>query len=429
MEHMEDSCTHFGKVRSDRKVEMSNTVEIIEMEEKATNSINIEQSDNSSLNEYHGFTEETQDNVQELARILTKASNIEDYQLDSEGLKKYLTHMSEVPRETPFLDSNTYPELDPNIPSFSANAWIKNLRKLQDSDPDYYKPSKFGIAYRDLRAYGLLSSADYKPTVLNAIWKQVERLKLSFSKADPSNYFDILKSMDALMKPGEPKKYGFSIGDESKIVYDGLTPEEIRKNYRGNVIYSSESDIHFPHLTVGDTLEFASRLSTPQNRGEGVEREAYAKHLADVYMKTYGLSHTRNTMVGNWIFMYRCNPLTYLIQASLSAGLANTTVVCKPEELVSFLAPSGTTCAAFMGYYIKIAGGYLLEPDSTSECSYCSMKYTNDFLTSVDSIYSERWRNFGIFICFIAANIGLSFFLYWLSRVPKGTREKRKIAK
>ena len=52
-------------------------------------------------------------------------------------------------------------------------------------------------------------------------------------------------------------------------------------------------------MSVGDTLEFAARLRTPQNRGEGIDRETYAKHMASVYMATYGLSHTRNTNVGN----------------------------------------------------------------------------------------------------------------------------------
>ena len=52
-------------------------------------------------------------------------------------------------------------------------------------------------------------------------------------------------------------------------------------------------------MTVGDTLEFAARLRTPQNRGDNIDRETYAKHMADAYMATYGISHTRNTKVGN----------------------------------------------------------------------------------------------------------------------------------
>ena len=52
-------------------------------------------------------------------------------------------------------------------------------------------------------------------------------------------------------------------------------------------------------MTVGDTLEFAARLRTPQNRGDNIDRETYAKRMADAYMATYGISHTRNTKVGN----------------------------------------------------------------------------------------------------------------------------------
>ena len=43
-------------------------------------------------------------------------------------------------------------------------------------------------------------------------------------------------------------------------------------------------------MTVGDTLEFAARLRTPQNRGDNIDRETYAKHMADAYMATYGIS-------------------------------------------------------------------------------------------------------------------------------------------
>lgn len=68
--------------------------------------------------------------------------------------------------------------------------------------------------------------------------------------------------------------------------------------HKRDVVYLAETDVHFPQLTVGDTLEFAARLRTPQNRGN-FDRETYAKHMASVYMATYGLSHTRNTKAGN----------------------------------------------------------------------------------------------------------------------------------
>ncbi|KAL6452790.1 CDR1 Pleiotropic ABC efflux transporter of multiple drugs CDR1 [Candida maltosa Xu316] len=275
-------------------------------------------SETHSLNEYHGFDAHASASVQNLARTLTHDSIKDDS--SSTGLVRYLTHMSEVPGVSPYVvDDIDYEQLDPDSENFNAKYWVKNMRKLIDSDPDYYKPSKLGVAYKDLRAYGVANDSDYQPTVTNAVWKLLVEGFRHLQKEDESRYFDILKSMDAIMKPGEvtvvlgrpgagcstllktiaAQTYGFHVGKESKISYDGLTPEEIKKHYHGDVIYSAETEVHFPHLTVGDTLDFAARLRTPQNRGEGIDRETYAKHMASVYMATYGLSHTRNTNVGN----------------------------------------------------------------------------------------------------------------------------------
>ncbi|RCK64328.1 Multidrug resistance protein CDR2 [Candida viswanathii] len=271
-----------------------------------------------SEHEYNGFDTQASHDVQMLARKFTHESNAGN---DGEMLEKYLTNMSDVPGINPYTDElYTHDQLDPNSDNFSAKFWIKNLRKLYDSDPEYYKPSRLGVAYRDLRAYGVANDSDYQPTVANALWKLItEGVNYLKRKEDDSRYFDILKPMDGIVKPGKltvvlgrpgggcstllktlaAQPYGFHVATESKISYDGLTPKDIEKNYRGNVIYSAETDIHFPHLSVGQVLEFAARMRTPQNRGEGVDRETYAKHMASVYMASYGLLHTRNTNVGN----------------------------------------------------------------------------------------------------------------------------------
>jgi ATP-binding cassette subfamily G (WHITE) protein 2 (PDR) len=73
----------------------------------------------------------------------------------------------------------------------------------------------------------------------------------------------------------------------------------MHKDFRGECIYQAEVDVHFPQLTVGQTLTFAAEARTPSNRLPGVSREQYATHVRDVVMAMFGLSHTINTKVGN----------------------------------------------------------------------------------------------------------------------------------
>ena len=73
----------------------------------------------------------------------------------------------------------------------------------------------------------------------------------------------------------------------------------MHKEFRSECIYQAEVDVHFPHLTVGQTLAFAAEARAPRNRIPGVTRKQYAEHLRDVVMAIFGLSHTLNTKVGN----------------------------------------------------------------------------------------------------------------------------------
>jgi ATP-binding cassette, subfamily G (WHITE), member 2, PDR len=129
-----------------------------------------------------------------------------------------------------------------------------------------------------------------------------------------------------------------------------------------------------------------------------------------------------------WIFMYRLSPFTYLVDAMLSVGLANTAVVCASNEFCHFRAPDGQTCAKYMNDYINVMGigGYLEDPNATGNCSYCSLDSTNQFLAQISSSYSHRWRNFGILWAFIIFNVFMAVFLYWLVRVPKNRQKKAK---
>ncbi|KAH7121877.1 ABC-2 type transporter-domain-containing protein [Dactylonectria estremocensis] len=136
-----------------------------------------------------------------------------------------------------------------------------------------------------------------------------------------------------------------------------------------------------------------------------------------------GVLASPDSMPGFWIFLYRVSPLAYWISAVLSTGLANVQVTCASNEYTTISLPDGQTCGDYMSDYISRAGGYLLDPEATDDCSYCKMKDTSVFLSSISAEYTHRWRNFGILWAYIAFNIVAALGLYYLARMPKGKKK------
>lgn len=132
-----------------------------------------------------------------------------------------------------------------------------------------------------------------------------------------------------------------------------------------------------------------------------------------------GVLMPKNSMPGFWKFMYYISPFTYLVSSMLATGVGDSTVVCSAEEYVTFPPPDGMTCGQYMDPYIKVASGYVLDPNATKECAFCVMKHTDAYLQTINIKFDEKWRNWGIFVCYSIFNICAFIFLYWMFRVPK----------
>ena len=155
-----------------------------------------------------------------------------------------------------------------------------------------------------------------------------------------------------------------------------------------------------------------------------IELEENAANLANLMytmcLSFCGVMVTKEAMPGFWVFMYRVSPLTYYIEAMLALGVANVPIVCTENEFLRFTPPSGMTCGQYMEPFIKMTGtGYLLDSSATDMCGFCRYSSTNNYLSTVNSHYSQKWRNFGIFISYIAFDYGAAIVLYWWARVPK----------
>ena len=86
---------------------------------------------------------------------------------------------------------------------------------------------------------------------------------------------------------------------EGDVRYDSLEPAEIEQRYRGDVQYCPEDDVHFPTLTVDQTLRFAAELRTPRTRFDNMTREDHVSQMTEVLETVFGLRHVKNTLVGD----------------------------------------------------------------------------------------------------------------------------------
>ncbi|KAE8394955.1 ABC-2 type transporter-domain-containing protein [Aspergillus alliaceus] len=132
-----------------------------------------------------------------------------------------------------------------------------------------------------------------------------------------------------------------------------------------------------------------------------------------------GILVKKVSLPGFWTFMYYVSPFTWLASGLLSTGVANAEIVCAPNEYVKFLPLAGHTCGSYMAHYISLFGGYLIDPNSTEHCAFCPLSNTNDYLSTVNIQFGDRWRNLGIVLVYVVVNAVGALAMYGLVRVPK----------
>ncbi|PYH42416.1 pleiotropic drug resistance family ABC transporter [Aspergillus saccharolyticus JOP 1030-1] len=249
-----------------------------------------------------GRDEKMEARVGDLARRLTRQST------------RYST---KADLENPFVNTDPESTLNPHSPNFRVRDWIKMLLAIRTRDPERYPDRTAGVAFKNLSVHGYGSPTDYQKDVLNSLLEFGTMFrKLIGAKMQK---IQILRDFDGLVKSGEMlvvlgrpgsgcttflktitgEMNGIEMSEESVLNYQGIPAKEMHNAFRGEAIYNAETDVHFPQLSVGDTLQFAAQARAPRNRLEGVSRQQYAKHMRDVVMAMLGLSHTINTRVGN----------------------------------------------------------------------------------------------------------------------------------
>ncbi len=219
-------------------------------------------------------------------------------------------------QDNPFHGS-TKAALDPKSGKLNAREWVENLFSIVSRDPERYPGRTAGVSFRNLNVHGFGTPTDYQktfgnyPLEIGSIFNSI--IGRGKSKIQILRDFDgLIRSGEMLVVLGRPgsgcstllktvsgETHGFHVDPVSEINYQGIPMETMHKDFRGECVYQAEVDVHFPQLTVGQTLAFAAEARAPSNRLPGVTRKQYAEHMRDVIMAVFGLSHTINTKVGN----------------------------------------------------------------------------------------------------------------------------------
>ncbi|OWB69880.1 hypothetical protein B5S30_g5316 [[Candida] boidinii] len=118
-----------------------------------------------------------------------------------------------------------------------------------------------------------------------------------------------------------------------------------------------------------------------------------------------------------WVFMYVASPFTYFVQAFVAPLVDNRTLKCAFSEYSIMDAPEGQTCGDFLAEYIDNKGGYVNNPNDTTDCKYCPYTMQSQVVERYDIKWSYRWRNFGIAWIYIVFNFGAMLAGYYIMRV------------
>ncbi|KAI0132440.1 ABC drug exporter AtrF [Xylariales sp. AK1849] len=182
-----------------------------------------------------------------------------------------------------------------------------------------------GVVFRDLTVKGVGLGASLQPTV-GDFFVGLPRFLGNLLTKGPKAALgkppvrELISHFDGCVRPGEMllvlgrpgsgcstflktfcnQRAGFKdvLGS---VTYGGTDTEEMAKNYRGEIIYNPEDDLHYATLSVQRTLTFALRTRTPgkESRLEGESRNDYVKEFLRVATKLLWIEHTLDTKVGN----------------------------------------------------------------------------------------------------------------------------------
>lgn len=207
------------------------------------------------------------------------------------------------------------PVIDPTKPEFDFYKWTRMFLKLMEEDD--IRHARTGVSFKNLNVSGSGAAMHLQQTVASPAMallhpRESSNIGRKSDKLILKDFNGTVKEGEMLVVLGRPgsgcstflkslcgQLQGLHRSEDSVIHYNGVDQETFKRELRGEAVYSGEEEKHFPHLTVGQTLNFAAAARTPSARAKGIPRKEFARHMAQVVMTILGLDHTKHTKVGD----------------------------------------------------------------------------------------------------------------------------------
>ncbi|CAG8198303.1 unnamed protein product [Penicillium salamii] len=210
-----------------------------------------------------------------------------------------------------------------SLPSTRANS-LENTEKWhfastiekshqQDLDSGYHSRN-LGVTWNNLTVKGLSADATVNENSIsqfNAMTRMGRRSKEMPTRTILENSHGCVKPGEMLLVLGRPgsgcttllkmlsnKRAGYSSID-GDVSFGSMNHQEA-ENYRGQIIMNSEEETFYPTLSVGDTINCATRSKVPSHLPNGAaSKNTYSSETTDFLLNSLGISHTAHTKVGN----------------------------------------------------------------------------------------------------------------------------------
>jgi ABC-type glutathione transport system ATPase component len=177
-----------------------------------------------------------------------------------------------------------------------------------------YKPRELGVTWQNLSVEVPTADASVNENLFSQF--NIPQVAQDYFRKQPRR--SILSDSHGCVKPGEMllvlgrpgsgcttllkllsnRRTGYQ-SIRGDVFFGSMGHQEAAK-HRGQIVMNTEEELFYPHLQVGNTMDFATKLKVPSHLPDGVNSvDEYVRETKNFLLESMGISHTAQTKVGN----------------------------------------------------------------------------------------------------------------------------------